>query len=279
MYIQNHPVIENLWSMHWFTSTSPCFTLLYHHTKSVHLDTPGYMSLGWTNSLTSGLPSHRAASPRLRCGSQAQWGRMWPDVAGDSGDDPLRKICRSAEIQRKSNVKGCEGFTQFTLVYGMNCSSKAFFFWPTSLQVILKRHPPPKVIQVFNTFTSWKSNLKRLAFTHIWIRKGWSFFWAPMAPLEISQGIFPYFSSCWEPTTIWCSWCILTYIDVQYSFLTLHEWYPDDVPPKRPLNGHVSGISSLGVLELCSRRGDRVQISAPEQAHIEWLCISSYCSV
>jgi hypothetical protein len=79
---------------------------------------------------------------------------MWPDVAGDSGDDPLRKICRSAEIQRKSNVKGCEGFTQFTLVYGMNCSSKAFFFWPTSLQVILKRHPPPKVIQVFNTFTS-----------------------------------------------------------------------------------------------------------------------------
>ena len=64
---------------------------------------------------------------------------MWPDVAGDSGDDPLRKICRSAEIQRKSNVKGCEGFNQFTLVYGMNCSSKAFFFWP--IQVILKRHP------------------------------------------------------------------------------------------------------------------------------------------
>ena len=64
---------------------------------------------------------------------------MRPDVAGDSGDDPLRKICRSAEIQRKSNVKGCEGFTQFTLVYGMNCSSKAFFFWP--IQVILKRHP------------------------------------------------------------------------------------------------------------------------------------------
>ena len=191
------------------------FTMFYIALSSYKVCTPGYTWLYVPRvnefvDVRTSFTSCGFASTALRKPSS-----MRPDVAGDSGDDPLRKICRSAEIQRKSNVKGCEGFTQFTLVYGMNCSSKAFFFWP--IQVILKRHPQ-----------KWFKSLTHLrAENQTW--SGWH---------SLTYGFVRGGASFGRP---WLHWkfhkAFFQLLGAHYHFLTLHEWYTDDVPPKRPLNG------------------------------------------